>query len=80
MKRSTRVKTSVTLPEDLLRSVDRIAGGETNRSRVIEEALRDLVERRARAERDARDLEIINRNAGRLNDEAEDVLDYQARI
>ena len=80
MKRSTRVKTSVTLPGDLLRSVDRIAGGETNRSRVIEEALRDLVERRAKAERDARDLEIINRNAERLNDEAEDVLDYQARI
>jgi len=80
MKRGTRVKTSVTLPEDLLRSLDRIARGQTNRSRLIEEALRDLLERRARAERDARDLEIINRNADRLNDEAADVLGYQVRI
>ena len=68
----------MTLPADLLRLVDRIAG-ETNRSRVIEDALRDFVERRARGERDARDLETINRNAERLNDEAVDVLDYQAR-
>lgn len=78
MKGRTRVRTSVTLPADLLRLVDRIAG-ETNRSRVIEDALRDFVERRARGERDARDLETINRNAERLNDEAVDVLDYQAR-
>ena len=70
----------MTLPEDLLRSLDRIARGQTNRSRLIEEALRDLLERRARAERDARDLEIINRNADRLNDEAADVLGYQVRI
>jgi metal-responsive CopG/Arc/MetJ family transcriptional regulator len=78
MKRRTSVRTWVTLPADLLRLVDRIAGG-TNRSRVIEDALRDFVERRARRERDTRDLETINRNAERLNDEAVDVLDYQAR-
>jgi hypothetical protein len=33
---------------------------------------------RARAQRDARDIEIINRSADRLNAEAEDALDYQA--
>jgi orotidine-5'-phosphate decarboxylase len=33
---------------------------------------------RAQAQRDARDIEIINRNADRLNAEAEDALDYQA--
>jgi metal-responsive CopG/Arc/MetJ family transcriptional regulator len=79
MKRSTRVKTSVTLPEDLLRSLDRVARGVTNRSRLIEEAVRDLLERRLKAERDQRDIEIINKNADRLNDEAADVLDYQVR-
>jgi len=32
----------------------------------------------ARAARNARDIEIINRNADRLNAEAEDALEYQA--
>jgi hypothetical protein len=31
-----------------------------------------------RAARDSRDIEIINRNADRLNAEAEDALEYQA--
>lgn len=35
-------------------------------------------EERLRAERDARDIEIINRNAARLNADAEDGLCYQA--
>jgi metal-responsive CopG/Arc/MetJ family transcriptional regulator len=80
MKRSTRRKTSVTLPEELLRSLDRLAGGRTNRSRLVEQAVRDLVERQARVERDARDAEIIDRNADRLNREANDVLEYQVAI
>jgi len=75
-----RVKTSVTLPEDLLRSLDRAAGGKSNRSRMIEMAVRQLLEARAKADRDARDIEIINRHARRLNDEAADVLDYQAKL
>jgi hypothetical protein len=32
----------------------------------------------ARAERNARDIEIVNRNADQLNAEAEDALEYQA--
>ncbi len=75
-----RVKTSITLPEDLLRSLDRAAGGLTNRSRAIEQAVRDMLDAKARAERDARDVELINRRADRLNDEAADVLDYQVKI
>ncbi len=75
-----RLKTSVTLPEDLLRYLDRIGGGRTNRSRLIEQAVRDLIENRLRAERDARDLDILNRHADRLNVEADDVLKYQVKI
>ena len=75
-----RVKTSITLPEDLLRSLDRAAGGLTNRSRAIEQAVRDMLDAKVRTERDARDIEIINRHADRLNDEAADVLDYQVKI
>src|SRR5262249_1060696 len=71
-----RVKTSITLPEELLRSLDRAAEGRTNRSRLIEQAVRELLEAQRRAARDARDIAIINRNARRLNAEAMDVLDY----
>ena len=75
-----RVKTSVTLPEELLRSLDRAAGSQSNRSRLIEQAVRQLLEARARAERDAKDIETINRHAERLNAEAADVLGYQVKI
>jgi metal-responsive CopG/Arc/MetJ family transcriptional regulator len=75
-----RVKTSVTLPEELLRSLDRVAGGQGNRSRLIEQAVRALLEARARADRDAKEIALINRNADRLNEEAADVLDYQVKL
>jgi metal-responsive CopG/Arc/MetJ family transcriptional regulator len=75
-----RVKTSVTLPEELLRSLDRAAGGQSNRSRLVEQAVRALLEAKARVARDAKDIEIINRNAGRLNEEASDVLEYQVKL
>ncbi len=51
-----------------------------NRSRLIEKAVRDMLETKARVARDARDIEVINRNAERLNEEAADVLDYQVKI
>jgi metal-responsive CopG/Arc/MetJ family transcriptional regulator len=73
-----RVKTSVSLPAGLLRAVDSAAGGRTNRSRYIERAVRAFVEAQSRAERDPKDIELINRHARRLNAEAADVLAYQA--
>jgi metal-responsive CopG/Arc/MetJ family transcriptional regulator len=75
-----RVKTSVTLPEELLRSLDRAAGGRINRSRLVELAVRQLLEARTRAARDARDVEIIDRHADLLNREAADVLQYQVTL
>lgn len=75
-----RVKTSVTLPAELLRSLDRAAGGQGNRSRFIEQAVREMLEARARADRDAKEIALINRHADRLNEEAADVLDYQAKL
>lgn len=72
-----RVKTSVTLAEETLQAVDQLAGPEVSRSRVIEEAVLEYLERRRRELRDRRDLEILNRNAERLNREVEDVLAYQ---
>jgi hypothetical protein len=69
-----RVKTSITLPEELLVSIDRV---DSNRSSFIEKASRAYLVRLEKAKRDAADAEIINRNADRLNDEAMDVLEYQ---
>ncbi len=43
----------------------------------MEEAVRSYVAQLDRREADARDLEILNRRADKLNDEASDVLDYQ---
>lgn len=75
-----KVKTSVTLSEELLAEVDRIAGPAKNRSAVIESAVREFVAARARRLRDRRDREILNKHAGRLNREAADVLSYQVDV
>jgi len=71
-------KTSITLSKDLLASVDRLAGSKQSRSAFIERVLRKYFEDRQRANLHARDLELLNQAAERLNREAEDVSEYQA--
>jgi metal-responsive CopG/Arc/MetJ family transcriptional regulator len=76
-----KVKTSVTLSEELLKVVDKRAKrAKTNRSDFIEQAVWIFVGQLIRAEQNARDLEILNRHADRLNAEAEDALSYQAVV
>ena len=72
-----KVKTSITLSSDLLEAVDARTGRGQSRSQFIELALRAFLEQTARDERNARDIEILNRRAERLNREAADVLTYQ---
>ena len=69
-----RIKTSITLPEDLLKSIDRTG---PNRSAFIERASRAYLARLEKAKREAKDTQIINANADRLNAEAMDVIGYQ---
>jgi len=69
-----RVKTSITLPQDLLVRLDRI---DKNRSALLERAARAYLAHLDKAEREKRDLQIINANAERLNREAMDTLEYQ---
>ena len=69
-----RVKTSITLPEDLVASIDRV---DSNRSAFMERAARVYLAQLRKAEREARDAAIINANAARLNEETKDVLGYQ---
>ena len=69
-----RVKTSITFPADLLARLDRV---DRNRSALLERAAIAWLAHLERAERDRRDVEITNRNAVRLNREAQDTLEYQ---
>jgi metal-responsive CopG/Arc/MetJ family transcriptional regulator len=80
MTRIERVKTSVTLPRDLLAEIDVLPEPYKSRSELIEAALRAFVAQACRRAQDARDVDIINRNADALNAEALDVLDYQVGL
>jgi metal-responsive CopG/Arc/MetJ family transcriptional regulator len=69
-----RVKTSITLPKELLGKLDRV---DKNRSALLERAARAYLLNLERQARDRRDIEIIDRIADRLNREAKDTLGYQ---
>lgn len=75
-----RVKTSVTIEQSVLRAIDKATSRTRSRSRVIEDAAREFLARRARTAREARDLEILNAAADALNLEMDDVLAYQADV
>jgi metal-responsive CopG/Arc/MetJ family transcriptional regulator len=71
-------KTSITLSREVLARIDRMAGRKQSRSAFIELVLTRYLIEQARAARDAREIELINRHADELNAEVEDVLRYQA--
>ena len=71
-----RIETVVSLPKDLLEQADRMRK-DKQISDVIENALRDYVAKEMPRELNRRDIEIINANAEKLNEEALDVLEYQ---
>jgi metal-responsive CopG/Arc/MetJ family transcriptional regulator len=73
-------KTSITLSRDVLTGIDRVAGSKQSRSAYIEAVLAEHLRARARAQRDARDVAIINRHAEQLNRDAMDGLDDQAPL
>jgi metal-responsive CopG/Arc/MetJ family transcriptional regulator len=73
-----KVKTSITLSEELLKAVDkRTKQQKKTRSDFIEVAVRAFIQQLIREEQNARDLDIINRHADSLNKEAAEVLEYQ---
>jgi metal-responsive CopG/Arc/MetJ family transcriptional regulator len=75
-----KVKTSITLSEDLLKAIDGYARDYNNRSEFIEEAVRVFIKQLIRRQQDAKDLEIINHRADYLNKEAMEVLTYQVDL
>lgn len=75
-----KAKTSLTLSEDLVRSLDKLAGPKVSRSAFIENILRDFLNRRDQARRDAREVAAINKHAAQLNAEMSDALSFQANL
>jgi metal-responsive CopG/Arc/MetJ family transcriptional regulator len=71
-------KASITLSSEVLAGIDRLAGTEHSRSAVIERVLRRYLKERARMAEQRRDLALLNDAADGLNQEASDILDYQA--
>jgi metal-responsive CopG/Arc/MetJ family transcriptional regulator len=74
------ISNSITLSDDLLCQIDQMVDKTVSRSEFIEHVLRQYLADRTRRTQEFSDLDIINRNADRLNQEAEDVLEYQVSL
>ena len=75
-----KTKTSVTLDGGLLRGIDQHAREYRSRSEFIEAAVEHFIQHLERQEAEKRDLDILNRRADALNEEAGDVLAYQVAL
>lgn len=75
-----KIKTSVTLSDELIKAIDHYGQSYKNRSDFVEAALWAFIKQIIRDQQNARDIEIINHNAERLNAEAVDVLAYQVPL
>jgi metal-responsive CopG/Arc/MetJ family transcriptional regulator len=75
-----KIKTSITLSNEVLKAIDLYIGAYKSRSEFIETATRKFLAHLARKEAEKRDFELINRHSDSLNAEAEDVLTYQVPL
>lgn len=75
-----KVKTSITLSQDLLQDIDRHQEEFKSRSEFLEKAARGYLDHLTRLQTERRDMQIINNRADGLNAEAKDVLDYQVSL
>lgn len=73
-----KIKTTVSISQELLTVMDEFLDNDRNRSRFLEEAAWNYIASLRRIQRSARDIEIIDRRADYLNAEVLDALAYQA--
>jgi metal-responsive CopG/Arc/MetJ family transcriptional regulator len=73
-----KVKTVVTLPKDLMLSIDALTDKKHKRSAVIECALREYIAREKPKSLNKRDMEIINKNSELINQQVSETLEFQA--
>ena len=72
-----KLKTSITLEQEVITAIEEPAREGASRSQVIERLLRQSLSARERVEIDKHDRNLMNEHADELNEEAVDVLDYQ---
>ena len=75
-----KIKTSVTVSQELLKTIDELMDEGQNRSLFLERAAWEYIARLQRAQQNERDVELINAHADYLNEEVLDALDYQAAL
>lgn len=75
-----KIKTSITISEELLKVIDELVGVFTNRSQFLKTACWAYAAKLDRAQQNQRDLEIINHRAEYLNAEVMDALSYQVGL
>lgn len=73
-----KIKTSITLSNDIIKQIDNIIKNDGNRSLFIEDAVKYYLSVQKRINRNNKDFKIINSKAKKLNKEAEEILSYQA--
>jgi len=72
-----KIKTSITLSENLVEDIDEYVDQFKNRSAFLEAAAWAFIAQLRRAQRDAADIAIMDQWADELNAEVADALDYQ---
>ncbi len=75
-----KVKTSITLSNEVLKIIDSSLNHTGNRSAFIEQAIWAYTEKMKREFRNQKDAEILNKKSDVLNREAKDVLSYQVKF
>ena len=73
-----KLKTSVTLSEDIMKTLGRLARKGESRSAVVERLVRESLASRAKQAAAERDRALLDAHAEALNAEVEDVLRYQS--
>lgn len=72
-----KVKTSVTLSKEVLDAIEKNLETTENRSQFIEAAIVYYLQSHQKSIRDSKDMSILNENFSKLNEEAEDALEFQ---
>ena len=77
-----KIPTTISLEPKLLQELDSYVAnnGHGSISELIEDLVRSFLGKAKGTNGDDQELELINRNADRLNQEAEDVLTYQVDL
>ena len=73
-----KIKTSITISNEILSEIDHLMPQNGNRSSFIESAIKFYIAQKYKEQRNLHDLELLNANYEYLNKEAHDILSYQS--